>query len=148
MADFNELKGTVLSALGTVAEKTRDLAGKAADKAKDVTKLAKLSMELNSSKEALQKTYTEIGKLYYDTRKNDPDSFFVQLCEEVTLANENISRLQIELDELKSGVDTKEHDDIEVEFTETAPDEDFVKDDAPAEEKASEDAPAEEKPAE
>lgn len=142
MADFTEIKDAVLSTLGTVAEKTRDLAGKAADKAKDVTKLAKLSMELNSAKDALQKTYAEIGRLYYDTRKSDPDSFFIQLCEEVTLSNDNIARLQIELDELKSGADTKAAADIEVEFTETAAEEDFVKEETPAGEKPDEDAPA------
>lgn len=120
MADFNNLKGAVLSTLGNVAGKTRDFAEKAADKAKDVTKLAKLNLELNSAKEALEKTYAEIGKLYYDTRKNDPDSFFVQLCEEVTISNENIARLQIELDELKAGVDTKKDEDIVVEITEEA----------------------------
>ena len=124
MADFNNLKGAVLSTLGNVAGKTRDFAEKAADKAKDVTKLAKLNLELNSAKEALEKTYAEIGRLYYDTRKNDPDSFFVQLCEEVTISNENIARLQIELDELKAGVDTKKDEDIVVEITE---------EDAPAE---------------
>lgn len=133
MADFTEFKGAVLSALGTAAVVTRDLAGKAADKAKDVTKLAKLSMELNAAKDSLQKTYAEIGKLYYDTRKADPDNFFVQLCDEVTLSNENIARLQVELDELKAGVDIKGEADIEVEFTETAPDEDFVKEETPAE---------------
>lgn len=138
MADFTELKGAVLSALGTAAVVTRDLAGKAADKAKDVTKLAKLTMELNTAKDSLQKTYAEIGKLYYDTRKSDPDNFFVQLCNEVTASNENIARLQLELDELKAGVDTKGEPDIEVEFTETAADEDFVKEETPGDEKPAE----------
>ena len=142
MADFSDIKGAVLSTLGSVAEKTKDFAGKAADKAKDVTKLAKLGLELNAAKDSLQKTYAEIGKLYYDTRKNDPDNFFVQLCEEVKLGNENVARLQVEIDELKAGVDSPA--DIEVEFTETATDEDFVKEEAPAKEEAS----AEEKPAE
>ena len=137
MADFNNLKGAVLSTLGNVAGKTRDFAEKAADKAKDVTKLAKLNLELNSAKEALEKTYAEIGRLYYDTRKNDPDSFFVQLCEEVTSSNENIARLQIELDELKAGVDTKKDEDIVVEITE---------EDAPAEEAKTEQPSAETTP--
>lgn len=135
MADFNDLKGTVLSTLGIVAEKTRDLAGKAADKAKDVTKIAKLSMELNSAKDGLQKTYAEIGKLYYDTHKSEPDGFFVQLCQDVEAANENIAKLQVELDELKAGAEGCDEGDMEivVEVTETAPDDDFVKEESPAE---------------
>ncbi len=134
MTDFNGLKDTLLTKLGTMALKTRDLAEKATDKAKDVTKLAKLSIDLSSEKETLQKTFAEMGKLYYDTRKNDPDSFFIQLCEEVKSSQNNIARLQMELDELKAGIDPRSGSDIEVEFTETTvTDEDFVKEEAPTE---------------
>lgn len=135
MADINELKGAFLNTLGTVAGKTRGFAEKAADKAKDVARIAKLNMELSAEKDTIEKAYLEIGKLYYETRKNSPDGFFVQLCDEITLANENIAKILAELDDLKAGVSGKS--DIEVEFTEvctdTTPDdkiaseEDFVK---------------------
>lgn len=120
MADINELKGTLLNTLGTVAEKTRSFAEKAADKAKDVTKIAKLNMEMGAEKDNIQKAYLEIGKLYYEMHKNEPDSFFVQLCDEITLANENLAKLRTELDELKAGL-TAKGIDIEVELTEEAP---------------------------
>ena len=135
MADMNELKGAFLNTLGTVAGKTRGFAEKAADKAKDVARIAKLNMELSAEKDTIEKAYLEIGKLYYETRKNSPDGFFVQLCDEITLANENISKILEELDDLKAGVGGKS--DIEVEFTEVytdsaeevkvATEEDFVK---------------------
>lgn len=135
MADINELKGTLLNTLGTVAEKTRSFAEKAADKAKDVTKIAKLNMEMGAEKDNIQKAYLEIGKLYYEMHKNEPDSFFVQLCDEITLANENLSKLRVELDDLKAGL-TAKGVDIEVELTEEAPcaeeapvlEDDFVQD--------------------
>ena len=63
MADYNEIKDTVFNALGTAADLTRGLVGKAADKTKDVAKFAKLNMELNSEKETVQKAYLEMGKL-------------------------------------------------------------------------------------
>lgn len=119
MADFNELKGKFLNTLGTVAGKTRDYAEKAADKAKDVARIAKLNMELSAEKDTIEKAYLEIGKLYYETRKNAPDGFFVQLCDEITLANENITKILSELDDLKSSLGAK-GEDIEVEFTEVA----------------------------
>ena len=135
MADINELKGAFLNTLGTVAGKTRGFAEKAADKAKDVARIAKLNMELSAEKDTIEKAYLEIGKLYYETRKNSPDGFFVQLCDEITLANENITKILAELDDLKAGVAGKS--DIEVEFTEVTTDavdeekvaseEDFVK---------------------
>lgn len=148
MSDFNELKGAILNTLGTVAGKTRGFAEKAADKAKDVGRIAKLNMELSAEKDTIEKAYLEIGKLYYETRKNSPDGFFVQLCDEITLANENIVKILTELDDLKASLGSK-GGDIDVEFTEVTVDEpaekavaeeDFVKDNVEAEE-AAEKAP-------
>lgn len=148
MSDFNELKGAILNTLGTVAGKTRGFAEKAADKAKDVGRIAKLNMELSAEKDTIEKAYLEIGKLYYETRKNSPDGFFVQLCDEITLANENIVKILSELDDLKASLGSK-GGDIDVEFTEVTVDEpaekavaeeDFVKDNVEAEE-AAEKAP-------
>ena len=144
MSDFNELKGAILNTLGTVAGKTRDFAEKAADKAKEVGRIAKLNMELSAEKDTIEKAYLEIGKLYYETRKNSPDGFFVQLCDEITLADENIARILSELDDLKASLGSKGCD-IDVEFTEITVDEpaekavaeeDFVKDTTEAEESA------------
>ncbi len=122
MSDINEIKGAILNTLGTVAGKTRDIAEKAADKAKDVARIAKLNMELSSEKDTIEKAYLEIGKLYYETRRNSPDGFFVQLCDEITLANDNIAKILSELDGLKVGLGVK-NGDISVEFTEVSVDE-------------------------
>ena len=110
MSDINEIKGAILNTLGTVAGKTRDIAEKAADKAKDVARIAKLNMELSSEKDTIEKAYLEIGKLYYETRRNSPDGFFVQLCDEITLANDNIAKILSELDGLKVGLGVKNGD--------------------------------------
>jgi predicted nucleic acid-binding Zn-ribbon protein len=139
MADFNEIKETVLGAFGVAAEKTKEFAGKAADKAKDVSKITKLSFEIKAAKETIEKAYAEIGKIYYETHKNAPADYFIQLCEEITAANERIEALEIEIDKVKAGC---KNDDgsIDVEFTEVTPEEsavsesDFAKPtDAPAE---------------
>lgn len=135
MSDFNEIKGAILNTLGTVAGKTRDFAEKTADKAKDVARIAKLNMELSSEKDTIEKAYLEIGKLYYETHRNSPDGFFVQLCDEITLANGNITKILSELDDLKVGLGVRSGD-ISVEFTEVSveepaekavAEEDFVK---------------------
>ncbi|NCB73438.1 MAG: hypothetical protein EOM51_01645 [Clostridia bacterium] len=141
MSDINEIKGAILNTIGTVAGKTRDFAEKAADKAKDVARIAKLNMELSSEKDTIENAYLEIGKLYYETHRNSPDGFFVQLCDEITLANDNISKILSELDDLKVGLGVR-NGDIQVEFTEvtvddtaekSAADEDFVKEESDAE---------------
>lgn len=136
MADLNKIKSTILRGLdkavdktvdfaGKAAEKTKDMAGKAAgatrdvaekaaDKAKTGARIAKLNIEISGEKENMKKTYLEMGKLYYDTHKENPEGFFIQLCEEIALAEKNIADKQAEIDALKADDD----DSIEVEFEE------------------------------
>jgi len=79
------------------ADKTKDFAEKAADKAKATARIAKLNIEISSEKDNMKKTYLEIGKLYYDTHKENPEGFFIQLCEEIALAEKNIADKQAEI---------------------------------------------------
>lgn len=122
MANLNEIKGSVFSALGVAAEKTRNFADKATDKAKDVSRITKLNFELKSARETIEKAYCEIGKIYYDTNKNSPEDYFIQLCEEVTSSIERIEIIQSAIDNIKAGTDTDDGS-IEVEFTEVSVDE-------------------------
>ena len=126
--DFQALKNKLLSSLGQAtegakdfagkaADATKDLAGKAADKAKTGGRIAKLSMEVAQEKENLKKTYLEIGKLYYDTHKDNPDGFFIQLCEEVAAAEGVIAEKEAEIAQLKDSFSAKASD-VEVEFEE------------------------------
>ena len=126
MANFNSFKDKLLAGIGQAfdagkdfAEKavdaTKDVAEKAADKAKAGSRIAKLNIEIAGEKENMKKTYIEIGKLYYDTHKDDPEGFFIQLCEEIALAEKNIADKEAEIAELKAKDDD---DSIEVEFEE------------------------------
>ncbi len=139
MADFNSLKDKLLVNLGKAAkatkdiaektaDKTKDFAGKAADKTKDIAekasdkakagaRIAKLNIEIAGEKDNMKKTYLEIGKLYYDTHKENPEGFFIQLCEEIALAEKNIADKEAEIALLKAD-DEVEDDSIEVEIEE------------------------------
>ena len=105
MADINDLKSKVLETLGTVADKTKDVAGKAAGKAKAYAKITKLSVEISGEKETIKKAYIEIGKIYYDMHKDDPEGIFSQLCEEITLAICSINDKENEISSLKNSDD-------------------------------------------
>ena len=111
--EFSEIKDKVLATISQAAGGAKDLAGKAsggarniagtaADKAKSGARIAKLSMDAASAREEVKKTYLEIGKLYYDTHKDDPEGFFVQLFEEVRLAEEDIAAKEAEIADLKA----------------------------------------------
>lgn len=126
MKDFSDLKNKLLSSIGKAADAGKDLASKAADaagdlasnvadKAKAGSRIAKLSVEIATEKENMKKAYLEMGKLYYDTHKDAPEGFFIQLCDEITLARNNISAKEAEIEQLKS-VNSEEA--IEVEFEE------------------------------
>ena len=138
--EINELKDKVLSALGQATGSARGMAGNAAGSAKSIAgtaaekirsggKIAKLSMETASAREELKKTYLEIGKLYYDTHKDDPEGFFVQLFEEVRITEEDIAAKEEEMASLKESIreafkveeddfsDVVDRAEVEVEIT-------------------------------
>lgn len=145
MAKFDEIKGAVIDTIGHVAEKTRDLAGTVADKAKDVSRIAKLNIEIAGEKDTIKKAYTEIGKLYYETRKDDPDGFFAQLCEEITVSLGSITAKEAEIADIKERGNITD-DDIVVEFEEIVAEaeNEAAAEEAPAAEPETEEAPAEE----
>ena len=118
MADFNEIKEKVMNTLEMVADSTKELAGKAADKAKSAARIAKLTMEINSEKDTIKKAYLEIGKLYYEMNRDNPEGFFAQLCDEVTVANAEIAAKEAEIAELKENGIGGAQDNVEVEITE------------------------------
>lgn len=140
MADINEFKEKVMGTIGVVADKTKDIAAKASDKAKQAARIAKLSVEIGNEKENMKKAYIEIGKLYYETHKDDTEGFFVQLCDEITLSQNSIAAKEAEIAELKSDIRDFSDGDIEVEFQEVvSQDEDSA---CACEEESEADAPA------
>ncbi len=123
--DFNGLKDKLLSALGQASEgakefagkaadATKDFAEKAADKAKAGTRIAKLNIEIAQQKENMKKAYLEMGKLYYDTHKDNPDELFNVLCEEIAAAEKAVAEREAEIEDLKNGGEP----DVDVEFEE------------------------------
>ena len=155
--DINELKDKILAVLNQATDGAKDLydqaggsvrglADKAADTAKAGTRIAKLAMEIASEKEGLKKTYQEIGRLYYETAKDAPDGFFIQLFEEARLAEQSVAEKEKELSALKSGFQ-KSEPDVVVDFEEIV-DKAEAEVEAPAEEAPVEEAPVEETPAE
>ncbi len=114
MKDFNDIKDVVLSSIGKAADAGKGIANKAADKAKSGARIARLKVEIAGEKENMKKAYTEIGKLYYDTHKDDPEGFFIQLCDEVSLAQKNIADKEAECTEIEIDIDiSADSDDFE-----------------------------------
>ena len=113
--DIGEMKDKALAGLDKVVDSGKGLAGRAADRAKTVARAAKLRTEISTEKENLRKTYLEMGKLYYDVHKDDPEGFFIQLCDEVALSEKNIADKEAEIEALRSGCGASDAE-IEVDF--------------------------------
>ena len=116
--------------LGQLKEKGTEVAGTAADKAKDAAKLAKLTVDLNTEKEALKKAYLELGKAYFESKHDEAEGLLGQLAGEAEAAKARLEALQKEIEELKGSfkaeepasfeevVSAAEEKDVEVEIVE------------------------------
>ena len=158
---LNSLKDKVVDAAGKATVAVTDMAGKAGetvtnaaskvvsdemrdkvagaahavgDRAKYASRMAHLTVDCNAELERIKRTYTEIGRLYYENYRDMADAFLAELCQQVTDANAHIAELEAQMDELRVAakeyrpapdlrtVDAEEApaepEDIEVEVTE------------------------------
>lgn len=88
--DFFSKLGDTISATGKDVSK----------KAKDLTGLAKLNMDIRNKEEYILRQYTEIGKQYYEQHKEDAEPVFPEITL-IKSALEEIEALKSEVADLK-----------------------------------------------
>ena len=145
---LNSLKDKVVDAAGkagetvthaankVVSDEMRDKVAGAAhavgDRAKYASRMTRMTVDCNAELERVKRTYTEIGRLYYENYRDTADAFLADLCQQVTDANAHVAELEAQMDELRAAakeyrpapdlhtVDAEvvEPEDIEVEVTE------------------------------
>ena len=135
---LSSLKDKVVDAAGkAVSDEVRDKVAGAAqavgERAKYASRMTRLTVDCNAELERVKRTYTEIGRLYYENYRDTADAFLAELCQQVTDANAHVAALEAQMDELRAAakeyrpapdlhtVDadvTVEPEDIEVEVTE------------------------------
>ena len=121
MAGFNDFMDMAGAFASKAAEKAKDLASVAAVKTKQVSRIAKLNMDISAQKDTIKKAYAEIGRLYYENHRDDPDPAVVQACQEVDTAKEAIARMEAEIAQLKMEIGPEAEDaDFESVVDETA----------------------------
>ena len=135
--------------LSTLKDKVADVAGKAVsdemrdkvagaaqavgERAKYASRMTRLTVDCNAELERIKRTYTEIGRLYYENYRDTADAFLAELCQQVTDANAHVAEMETQMDELRAAareyrpapdlhtIDAEEvidPQDIEVEVTE------------------------------
>lgn len=144
MADFNDFNKKAGNFAAAAFGKARDFTASAVDKAKRTGRIAKLNLDISSEKETIRHAYADIGKLYYETHKDAPEGFFVQLVEEINTSMAAIALKEAEIAELKTEPDGPDGPDFEAPDFEDADFDTVVTDtEAAAEEDPGEDSPEE-----
>ena len=102
MLNFDELKDKVIAKAGTVADKSVEVAKVAADKTKILGKIAKLNTDMAKERDSLRKTYSEMGKMYYEKHKDNAEPEFQQACADVTQTLTILDAKRKQMDGLKA----------------------------------------------
>ncbi|HHU05229.1 MAG TPA: hypothetical protein GXZ65_01950 [Clostridiales bacterium] len=87
---------------------TAKLLKKAGSETAKIAKIAKLSAEINSAKEGIRTAQLELGKMYYETFKDEPHPQFAENCIRIKKSIEAIQEKKQLIEELKSGVAEKD----------------------------------------
>ena len=123
MADYKEmLNGTLHSIVGKLrdtAETTgvKEIYAQGSERAKAYGRITKLTLALNSDNSELGRVYAEIGHLYYEQARLNPEGYFAPLFAQADQLTESIHRKQDEIAALKGEVEaSRPGRDIEVEI--------------------------------
>ena len=81
MADYKELFGSLVNKAKDVMESTgvTEVYQKGASRTKAYSRIARLTLDTNSQAEELRKVYTEIGRLYFEQARENPEGVFAPL---------------------------------------------------------------------
>lgn len=155
MAGLNDIVAKAGVIASKAAETAKDLAGTAAVRTKQLSRIARLNRDISDKKDEIKKAYTELGKLYYKAHRADPEekcAGFVSQIDEAAVAiaamEEEIVRVKEEMAEKPQDPDLESVvDATEAEAEGTAP-EDPGGEEAEKEPEAGakEDSPAPEDP--
>lgn len=122
MADYKDI---ITGTLKNLAGKVKDVAESStvrgiyehgAERAKSYGTIAKLSLEISGDTEELRRAYTEIGKLYFEQARENPEGFFAPLFAQVEEINARIHANEDAISEIKAQIEAENEADINVEF--------------------------------
>ena len=142
MADYKELFGSLVNKAKDVMESTgvTEVYQKGASRTKAYSRIARLTLDTNSQAEELRKVYTEIGRLYFEQARENPEGVFAPLFAQAGKLLDELKAKEDELEELKRSLGAEaEEKDIEVEITQDIDEFDQVVSATEAEGKGGED---------
>lgn len=90
-----------MSFLKDLGNKITDVAGDAADKAKELAEVQKLKMDISSEEKKVQQAYVNLGKLYFEEIKDFDDGPGADYCKSIIEAQKVIADLEAKIESIK-----------------------------------------------
>lgn len=122
MANYKDIITGTLNNLVSKAKEVadngtvRNIYEQGSTRAKAYARIAKLGLEVNGDSEELRRVYTEIGKLYYEENRDNPQGFFAPLFQQAEELTERIKAKSDEMEDLKAEAAKTADKDLEVEI--------------------------------
>ncbi len=122
MANYKDIITGTLNNLVSKAKEVadngtvRNIYEQGSTRAKAYARIAKLGLEVNGDTEELRRVYTEIGKLYYEENRDNPQGFFAPLFQQAEELTERIKAKSDEMEDLKAEAAKTADKDLEVEI--------------------------------
>ncbi|MFA5637169.1 MAG: hypothetical protein WC977_14835 [Anaerovoracaceae bacterium] len=88
--------------LKNLGNKIGEVAGDAADKAKDLAETTKLKNEISGEQKKIQQALMDLGKLYYEDIKDAEEGPGVELCGVIKVAEAAIAELESKIELIKT----------------------------------------------
>ena len=110
MAGYDDFKRKAKGAIETIADASVDAYKVAEEKTKILARKTKLRAGIVNDKATIRRLSVELGTRYYNKYKDDENSEYRQLCEEITSSHEKIALKEEEIAELKAASGSKPAD--------------------------------------
>ncbi|HWP80490.1 MAG TPA: zinc ribbon domain-containing protein [Candidatus Acidoferrum sp.] len=91
-----------MSLFNELGKKLGGAAEVAADKAKDLAEITKLTYEISAAEKRIEDDYAEIGKIVFPLEKDNPDSPVAALCQKIVLTMQAVDSLNARIAQIKS----------------------------------------------
>jgi len=111
MPNYDDFKKKAKDALDSFADASVDAYKTAEEKTRILARKTKLRAGIVNDKATIRRLSVELGTRYHTKYKDDENSEFRQICEEITGAHNRIAEKEEEIAELKRNAGTKTVDD-------------------------------------
>ncbi|MCL1835362.1 MAG: hypothetical protein FWG48_04300 [Oscillospiraceae bacterium] len=136
MANLDDFRKRAKEALNTIADVSVEMYKSAEEKARIMTRRAKLNADISRDKSLIRRRFIDIGKTYYELNKDMPGEEFEQSCDDITAAYASIEALKEEVKLLKThGLN---YDAADAKYK-AAPQDEESQDEAPQDEDSNQD---------